>query len=105
MVDQLVAKRKKITAEVEKTIKTMEKVYDEAIERLSQDKEQLEQQMQLFGLNEHEAKFMRMIEDGCLSEVKGNLTSKVVQGVSLENEFTATEENVLKFWLRRKKEF
>ena len=41
MVDQLVAKRKKITAEVEKTIKTMEKVYDEAIERLSEDKEQL----------------------------------------------------------------
>ena len=66
MIDQLVAKRKRITTEVEKTIKTMEKVYDQAIERLSQDKEQLEQQMQLFGLNEHEAKFMRMIEDGCL---------------------------------------
>ena len=33
-------------------IKAMEKVYDEAIERLSEDKENIRAQMEMFGYNE-----------------------------------------------------
>lgn len=46
---------------------------------------------------------MRLIQDGCFAEIKGSITSKVVEGIADLNQFTATEENVLKFWQRRKR--
>lgn len=48
---------------------------------------------------------MRLIQSGCLTDIKGNITSEVVEGIADPNEFSATEENVNKFWSRRKKEF
>ena len=61
--------------------------------------------MDMFGLNEHQAKFMRLITDGCLTEITGSITSEVVEGIADPNQFSATEDNVNKFWSRRKKEF
>ncbi len=46
-------KRKTITTKVEDSIKQIEKIYDEAIERLSADKESLNDLREMFGLHNH----------------------------------------------------
>ena len=61
--------------------------------------------MELFGYNEYEAKFMRMIEDGLAREINGSLTNDIINNLPVQNEFLATEESVEKFWNRKKKDF
>ena len=48
---------------------------------------------------------MRMIEDGIASEINGGLSHDVLVNLPIQSQFLATEESVIKFWNRRKKEF
>lgn len=53
LLQQIEAKRQKITPEIEQAMKAMENAYDEAIERLSEDKEQIRFQAEMFGFSEY----------------------------------------------------
>lgn len=89
-MEQIQAKRQKITPEIELAMKAMETAYDEAIERLSEDKEQIRYQAEMFGFSEHEAKFMVMINDGIANEITGKLTAQIVSDIGIQHEWLAT---------------
>ena len=90
LLQQIMSKRQKINPEIELAMKTMENVYDEAIERLSEDKERIRYQAEMFGFSEYEAKFMVMINDGIAADITGKLTSTIVSNIAIQHEWLAT---------------
>ena len=88
MLKKMENKKLAMDPSVQKTMRTMERIYDEAIERLSKDKEWIQDQMQYFGLSEDEAYFIRLINDNCLAEITGEIVSKLMPNIDIQNRFT-----------------
>ena len=68
----------------------MQKAYDEAIDRLSSDKDFIISQMDMFGYNEHEVNFMELVNDGLSTDLTGDLCSKVMSEIAVKKEWLAT---------------
>ena len=90
LIEQISAKRQKITPEVRKAILCIEKIYDDTIDQLSIDKENNKAKIEFFGLNDFEVEFMRKLQDGIQDEVKGKLVSQILKNVESKKEFLAT---------------
>ncbi len=102
IIKKLLAKKKKISPEIENTLKAMEKVYDEAIDRLSRDKEYLTRLAKDFGYFQEEIEFLSLINDGNHGMINGKVTSKMMETLNLNMNIEITEDDVEKFWKKRK---
>ena len=70
----------------------MEKLYDDAIERLSKDKDYIASQMDLLGFNQFEVEFINMVKDGIASqEMNGKLAYNIIMNMNTKSEWLATE--------------
>ena len=83
ILENVYKKKQQLTPEILAGIKTMENAYDEAIDRLSKDKEYITSQMEYFGYNEHEVEFIQLLKDGLASEITGTLNSKIISNIGV----------------------
>ena len=45
---------------------------------------------------------MRKLQDGIQDEIRGKLVSQILKNVESKKEFLATEESIMKFWVKKK---
>ena len=76
----------------------MEKIYDDAIERLSQDRESLKDQLEMYGYFNPEIDFLRMLDNGELKDIRGEMIFNILGHLNETNHIHVDEKTVKNFW-------
>ena len=63
MILNLLEKKKKVSPELEKVFLSIDKVYEELIDRLSADRDEVRTKKESYGLSTEESQFLNFVND------------------------------------------
>ena len=102
IIQRILNKKKQLPEEVSKAAERLEKIYEESIAKLSQEKQSLLIWKQYYGLSLDEANFINFLVKGSHSKVNGELINSIRAKIEESKNFQQlTEEWVDETWKLR----
>ena len=105
ILKRIQSKKQPINEEILKGIRAMEKIYDEAIDKLSKDKDYMVSQTEMMGYNEQEVEFITLLNDGLAGDLTGALNAKILSHTNENVKWEAEAEFIERYWDRKKAKF
>ena len=107
IIEDIQAKKIEIPEDVVKAIDKVDKIYDQAIDKLSMDREAMQKWKENYGLSIEEIEFLEMVDNNEPGSITGQLVSGVKDAylVEYQKPRELSEGWAEKFWERSQKNF